>query len=64
MYLCTVSHVVLSPFCYCNFSKDGIEVRRSYFISTAGENALDEMIISENGPNLHQANGILERAMN
>ena len=28
------------------------------------ENALDEMIISENGPNLHEANGILERAMN
>ena len=28
------------------------------------ENALYEMIMSENGPNLHEANGILERAMN
>ena len=28
------------------------------------ENALNEMIISENGPNLHEANGILERALN
>ena len=35
-----------------------------YFISTAEENALDEMIISENGPNLHEADGILERAIN
>ena len=28
------------------------------------EHALDEMIISENGPNLHEADSILERAMN
>ena len=28
------------------------------------ENALKEMIISENGPNLHEANGILEHALN
>ena len=28
------------------------------------ENALYEMIMSENGPNLHEANGILARAMN
>ena len=28
------------------------------------EHALDEMIISENGPNLHEADSILERALN
>ena len=28
------------------------------------ENALNEMIISENGPNLHEANGVLERVLN
>ena len=28
------------------------------------ENSLNEMIISENGPNLHDADGILERALN